>query len=85
MATYIAVYDKNGKCIGRCDSHCSEARDPHCVCVCGGRNHGGGKKKAIENTRQLAESWIAAYAALHGPIERTELGQDVLQMSLWEQ
>lgn len=78
MATLIAVYNSDG-CVGRCDARCYEATTPECTCICGGRNHGAGKDQAVANTRELAESWITAYAEQHGPIAKTELGQDVLQ------
>lgn len=29
-----------------------------CDCICGGRNHGAGKQQALDNTRELAESWV---------------------------
>ena len=82
MATLIAVYNSDG-CIGRCDAKCTEATTPECTCICGGMNHGAGRDKAIANTREMAERWITEYAKEHGPIVKAELGQDVLQLSLW--
>lgn len=66
MATLIAVYTSDG-CEGRCDAKCYDA-DPNseCICVCGGRNHGAGKKQAIENTREMAEQWIETYTQQRG-------------------
>ena len=49
MTTLIAVYNNDG-CKGRCDARCYEACEPHCDCVCGGRNHGAGLERAVENT-----------------------------------
>ena len=48
MTTLIAVYDNDG-CKGRCDARCYEAREPHCDCVCGGRNHGAVPLRTPEN------------------------------------
>jgi len=63
MTTMIAVYSDRGA--ARCDARCYEAAEPECDCVCGGRNHGIGMSRAIENTRELAEEWMEAYAASH--------------------
>ena len=57
MTTLIAVYNSDG-CVGRCDSRCYDAEWDECDCICGGRNHGAGKQQALDNTRELAESWI---------------------------
>lgn len=57
------IYASNGdQCIGKCDANCYNATCPDCDCICGGRNHGVGLKKAIENTQQYAEEWIDKYA-----------------------
>ena len=37
----------------RCDAKCYDAKCPDCDCVCGGRNHGAGLKKAMDNTREI--------------------------------
>ncbi|MFZ2385283.1 MAG: hypothetical protein WBE75_03655 [Candidatus Omnitrophota bacterium] len=37
---------------------CYDAKHPHCNCVCGGRNHGAGKQKAVENTFEIAQELI---------------------------
>lgn len=60
MTTLIVVYD-NEDCKGRCDARCYDAREPHCDCVCGGRNHGAGLEHAVENTRELANEWMETY------------------------
>lgn len=64
MTTLIAVYDNDG-CKGRCDVRCYEAREPHCDCVCGGRNHGAGLERAVENTRELANEWMETFTQQH--------------------
>ncbi len=65
MTTLIAVYNSEG-CVGRCDARCYEASEPDCNCICGGRNHGAGLEQAVDNTRELAEQWLEAYAKEHG-------------------
>lgn len=67
MTTMIAAYNSDG-CIGRCDAKCYEAQHPDCTCICGGKNHGAGQKKALENTRELAEQWMDAYKSQHPDI-----------------
>lgn len=62
MTTLISAHNSSG-CIGRCDAKCYEAHDPHCDCICHGRNHGAGLQQALENTRALAEDWIETYTA----------------------
>lgn len=57
MSTLIAVHNSDG-CVGRCDAKCYDAAEPECDCVCGGRNHGAGRRQAMENTRALAGEWI---------------------------
>lgn len=38
---------------GRCNAQCYDAKSAVCYCVCEGKNHGVGLKKAIENTQNL--------------------------------
>ena len=64
MTTLISVYGSDG-CEGRCDARCYEAQEPQCDCICGGRNHGAGLHRAMQNTRQMAEEWMQAYAQTH--------------------
>jgi hypothetical protein len=84
MSTVVAVYTSSG-CIGRCDAKCHDAKETECDCICGGRNHGVGRSKAIENTRVYASAWLAAYAEEKG-LDRAELeemvGVDVVQEAL---
>jgi hypothetical protein len=57
MTTIIAVYDRAGNCIGRCDERCYNAIHPYCTCICDGTNHGKGLHHALENNARLvAES-----------------------------
>ncbi len=64
MTTLIATYNSEG-CTGRCDARCYEATTGSCDCICGGLNHGVGVEQATENTRELAEEWIAAWKQAH--------------------
>lgn len=70
MTTLIAAYDSQGRCIGRCDAKCYDADHPDCDCLCGGRNHGAGRQKATENTRQFFEDFIDAWEKLHPEAEK---------------
>lgn len=52
MTTVIAVYNSGG-CVGRCDAKCHNAMSGKpCNCICGGKNHGKGLHKAIENNHE---------------------------------
>lgn len=37
----------------RCDQRCYGARGGHCDCICGGKNHGAGIDKALDNVREM--------------------------------
>ena len=81
MTMLIAVYTGDGL-VGRCDASCYHALGPDCRCICQGANHGVGRLEAIENTRELGESWLeqarangqhiahaeVAIAAMHQPL-----------------
>lgn len=82
MTTLIAVYNSEG-CQGRCDARCYEATEPECDCICAGRNHGAGKEQAVENTRELAESWIEEARANGQDITRSELAMTVTHEPLF--
>ena len=68
MTTLIAVYNSDG-CVGRCDARCHQATTPECDCICGGKNHGVGRRQAWENTQRLAEEWIENYQKEHNAWE----------------
>lgn len=78
MTTLIAVYRSDGTCIGRCDAKCYDAKHDSCQCVCGGRNHGAGVNKAVENTEELFQEWIDDYTANAPDDIRDQLEFDVL-------
>lgn len=68
MTTTLAVYNSEG-CVGRCDAKCHEARGGHCTCICGGKNHGAGLDKAIENNHELiglTREDLERFAEAHG-------------------
>ena len=62
--TLISQYNSDG-CVGRCDARCYNAKGLQCDCICGGRNHGVGRQKAIENTRQHAEQIVEEHNLQH--------------------
>ena len=37
--------------VRRCDARCFNAKHGGCKCICGGRNHGAGITKALDNVR----------------------------------
>ena len=81
MATLISVYSSNGL-VGRCDAKCYNAKHEKCVCICGGRNHGKGQDRAIENTREMANQIIEETALVKGEV-MAKLGLDVSQLRLF--
>lgn len=52
MTTLLTMHTSHG-IVGRCDANCYNATTKACTCICGGRNHGVGLNRAIENTRKL--------------------------------
>jgi hypothetical protein len=44
--------------VRRCDKRCYEAKHKKCTCICGGKNHGVGLQKAMENVREDALKMI---------------------------
>lgn len=37
----------------RCDAKCYNGHDHRCTCICGGKNHGAGLQKALDNVRDI--------------------------------
>ena len=74
MTTLIAVYTSEG-CVGRCDAKCYDAAEEECDCICQGGNHGLGRQQAIDNTRELAESWLELAEANRQDLYLTGGGQ----------
>lgn len=56
MPDLITVYDSEGKRIGKCGYSCYAARNPECKCICGGKNHGIGLKRAMAQTAGIMDS-----------------------------
>ena len=83
MTTLIAVYNSEGR-VGRCDARCYEAAEPDCDCICGGRNHGAGREQAIDNTRELAGSWIDHARANGQNLTHVELAVDAMHQPLFD-
>jgi hypothetical protein len=75
VAVLIAVWTGDG-CVGRCDAKCYNAWGPECHCICRGANHGAGKQEAIENTRELAESWLEHARANGADVSAAEVLTD---------
>lgn len=68
MTTVLAIYDSQG-CVGRCDAKCHSASAGDCDCICGGRNHGVGTPRAIQNVQELIDplgELRRAFADTHG-------------------
>jgi hypothetical protein len=82
VTTLIAVYNSEG-CQGRCDAKCYEAHEEECDCICGGRNHGAGKEQALDNTRELAESWLEQARANGQDITHAELAVTAMHEPLF--
>jgi uncharacterized metal-binding protein len=82
VTTLLAVYTSDG-CVGRCDAKCYDAAEPECDCICGGRNHGAGKQQALDNTRELAESWIEQARARGQDISLAELAVGAMHEPLF--
>ena len=65
MTVLIRGPKSSGSCQRSCDARCYDAKCDHCVCICGGRNHGVGFRQANENTQDMEK-------------EMTEQGADVM-------
>lgn len=87
MTTVLAVYNSEG-CVGRCDAKCHEATTRECDCICGGRNHGIGVRRALDQTRADIERMagpdaLARFESHHRVgATRVEAGADVVQLNL---
>ena len=83
MTTLIAV-DNSEDCVGRCDARCYDAADEPRECICQGRNHAAGRQEAIDNTRQLAESWLEQARACGQGITHAEMAIDGRHQPLFD-
>jgi hypothetical protein len=82
MTTLIS-YQSSGGDQGRCDAKCYDAHEDECDCICGGRNHSAGKEQALDNTRELAESWLEQVRANGQDITHVELAIDAMHEPLF--
>ncbi len=82
--TTLISYQSSGGDQGRCDAKCYDAEEAECDCICGGRNHGAGKQQALDNTRELAESWIEQARANGQDVSHVELAVDAMHQPLFE-
>lgn len=72
--TLISLYNSQG-CVGRCDEKCYGAMaGSACTCICGGMNHGAGKRRAMENTRNNLVGQLKDAG-------RVELAEELQQLS----
>lgn len=77
------IYTGNSQgCTGKCDANCYEATQPECKCVCGGRNHGVGHKKALDNTRKYCDVMIEDWNKSH-PGESVTIPGETLQLTFF--
>jgi hypothetical protein len=82
VTALIAVYTGDG-CVGRCDAKCYHAWGPECHCICQGVNHGVGRQEAIENTRELGETWLEHARAAGQDIRHAELAVTAMHEPLF--
>jgi hypothetical protein len=82
VTTLIAVYNSES-CVGRCDARCYDAAEESCECICQGRNHAAGREQAIDNTRELTESWLERARANGQDITRAEMAIDAMHEPLY--
>ena len=83
MTVLITVHTSDG-CADRRDAKCYNAWGPECRCIRQGANHGAGKQEAIDNTRELAGSWLERAGAAGQVIKLTELAVDAVHQPLFE-
>lgn len=79
--TLISSHNSDGE-TGRCDAKCYNATGGKCDCICGGKNHGVGLKKAQENTREYVDAWVKDWEASH-PGDRVQVEKTIYQGSLF--
>jgi len=72
--TLISLHNSEG-CVGRCDAKCYDARGGQCSCICGGLNHGAGKRQAVANTRETLVERLKQSG-------KVELAEELQQLSL---
>ncbi len=85
MATLLSYHSSGGDS-GRCDAKCYDATSAQCDCICGGRNHGVGEARAIEQTVAAARSMLEEHSRKSGrPIDEYMIGgEPERQVNLFE-
>jgi len=72
MVALIVERTSGGK-TRTCNSRCYGAKGAECICCCGGKNHGMGLNKAIDNTREATQELLAkADTAISLPFKEGE-------------
>ena len=66
MTALFTIWTNDGR-RQSCDETCYNAGDAHCRCVCGGRNHGVGIRRAAQQTVRFLPAWVEDLAA--GPFK----------------
>jgi len=80
MSALIEAHSSTGQLIGRCDETCYNSKGKRCNCICGGRNHGIGKIRAMRNNTHQAEQvalTIARATDLQAQITRLRYSQQL--------
>jgi hypothetical protein len=77
----MSVHNSEG-CVGQCDAKCYMAIAPKCTCICGGKNHGAGFAKALDNTRKYCAKWLKKAKKEHGDDCLKDINPEVWQPSL---
>jgi hypothetical protein len=72
MTTLIAAYNSRDV-YGERDAKCYNADSPAYECNCRGANHGAGFAQAMDNTREMFESWLEDWEAQHPDTIRFEV------------
>lgn len=54
MTALLIARSKDGKSTRTCNARCYNAKGSKCRCICGGKNHGVGYSKALDNAHSEA-------------------------------
>lgn len=77
MTVLLSAYNDAGKCVGYCNAHCYDAKQPSelhphshkiCTCICGGKNHAAGLNRALRNMQAdvgLTREYVQDFAQAH--------------------
>lgn len=73
MTTVMTAGNSEGT--RRCDATCHDAKGSKCECICGGRNHGVGFERAMENTVKYGKAVLEELAEGGDKFAREVLGE----------